>query len=269
MTKAALLQTFFRLTLGRNSVAYRLCRKYVDYCRGESQYDMCLNGEARLVRQALPGAEVVFDIGAHVGSWTRMALDVNPHAQYHCFEPSSSTFRMLQAAGLPANVRLNHCALGAGQGSADLYVHEWDQNTSLHRFAGDYLRGQVGREAVRVDTVDAYCERNAIARVDFMKVDVEGYETAVLRGAADLLQSQRVRCVQFEHAWCAAYSRTFLRDYFDLLPPLGYFLYKLFPEGPLKLEGYSHHLEATRSANYLAALPGVLADCGVRTPLLI
>jgi hypothetical protein len=102
-----------------------------------------------------------------------------------------------------------------------------------------------------------------------MKIDVEGSEMAVLRGAAKLLQARRLRCVQFEHAWFAAYSHTFLKDYFDLLPPLGYVLYKLFPEGPLRLDGYNHHLESVRSANYAAALPGVLEDCDVKTPLLV
>ena len=181
----------------------------------------------------------------------------------------SSSSPDLEAAGLPSNARLNRCAMGAEAGTRRFYSHAWGENSSMYRFAGEYGHGQAAPESVPVDTVDAYCERHAIDRVDLMKVDVEGHEMAVLRGAAESLRARRIRCVQFEYNWFAAYSHTFLADYFDLFPPLGYVLFKLFPEGPVRLDGYSHRLESTRSCNYVAALPGVLEDCGVKAPLYV
>ena len=100
------------------------------------------------MKQLLPGCEVVFDIGANVGNWGRMALEANPSVELHCFEPAGAAFRTLQSSGFPRNVHLNHCALGDEEGSGELHVHEWGENSSLHPFAGEHEDGQIGRETV-------------------------------------------------------------------------------------------------------------------------
>ena len=64
-----------------------------------------------------------------------------------------------------------------------------------------------------------------------MKIDTEGHDLTVLRGARTLLADHRVAVVQFEynHRW--VFARAFLRDAFDFLASLGYLVGKLTPKG--------------------------------------
>src|SRR5437870_3558252 len=81
---------------------YDLCKAYVDRFSGENNVDFRTNGELTLLRGALGSQETltVFDVGANIGEWSRLALTVNANIDLHCFEPSRATFDRLQRAGL-------------------------------------------------------------------------------------------------------------------------------------------------------------------------
>jgi FkbM family methyltransferase len=85
------------------------------------------------------------------------------------------------------------------------------------------------RVKCRVETGDAYLERNDIAVVDFLKLDVEGAELDVLHGFSHALQQDRIAIVQFEFTLWAAVARVWLADFYDLLAPLGFTIGKIFP----------------------------------------
>jgi hypothetical protein len=75
---------------------------------------------------------------------------------------------------------------------------------------------------------------------------------AVLRGARKLFAGQHIMAAQFEynHRWIAA--RSFLRDAFELLTPLGYRLGKLTPDGVEFYPGWDAELETFVEGNYVA-----------------
>ena len=82
---------------------------------------------------------------------------------------------------------------------------------------------------------------------------------AVLRGARTLLASQRISVVQFEYNRWWVYARSFLRDAFDFVQPLGYELGKLTPWGVEFYPGWHSDLETFIQGNYVAAAPGASA----------
>jgi hypothetical protein len=96
----------------------------------------------------------------------------------------------------------------------------------------------------------------AIDKVDFMKVDVEGHELAVLSGARQMLNSQRIVALSFEFGSGQINSRCFFHDFWDLLHPLGYRVQRICPGGMLlEIEEYYEDLEHFRGvSNYLAVL---------------
>jgi hypothetical protein len=85
-----------------------------------------------------------------------------------------------------------------------------------------------------------------------VKIDTEGHDLAVLRGARTLLAGQNIAVVQFEynHRW--VYARAFLRDAIGLLAGFGYRVGKLTPKGVEFYPGWDADLETFVEGNYVA-----------------
>ena len=75
---------------------------------------------------------------------------------------------------------------------------------------------------VQVVRLDEELGPLGISVVDFMKIDVEGHELFVLRGLGELLSQRRVRAFTFEFGAANVNSRTFFREFWDLIHPAGY-----------------------------------------------
>jgi FkbM family methyltransferase len=209
------------------------------------------SGEAGVLARladVLPPNPLVVDVGANLGAYARLVLDHFPSATVHCFEPVAATFSKLEGAlGTESGVQLHRVALGDEDGMATLYSSglAGDNLASLHPNRSE------GRteEAVQVRRLDAVAAEVGITRIDFLKVDAEGHDLFVLRGAGSLLES--LRAVQFEFSDANVASRTFLRDFYDLLA--GRFdLYRILRDGILPLGPYRSTLEVFVPANYLA-----------------
>ena len=139
----------------------------------------------------LPRGGVAIDVGAHKGAYSYwMARRVGPHGCVLAFEPqsriASTTQDSLLAVGL-TQVRLTRAAVSDRCGVATIAL----RRDSTHGARLDGLAdtaGPVDHEDVEVVTVDAAVERAGVDRVDFVKIDVEGHESAVLRGCAQTLR---------------------------------------------------------------------------------
>ena len=153
-----------------------------------------------------PGMTAV-DVGAYIGMFTcLMAKQVGPHGQVHAFEPSQLNHRRLcenLAANSFQHVTANRQAVSSGKGVRALYCYgaPFESLNSVVRqeLPREHNVLQPVREE-QVDTVslDEYCERLAIQRIDLLKVDVEGAEPEVFAGAQQLLSQGRIGTVLFE-----------------------------------------------------------------------
>ena len=102
-------------------------------------------------------------------------------------------------------------------------------------------------------TLETYAGTAPLDHIWLLKIDAEGHDLAVVRGARELLAQQRVSVVQFEynHRWI--YGRFYLRDAFELLKPLGYSVGKLTPSGVEFYPEWDPDLETFVEGNYIAA----------------
>jgi FkbM family methyltransferase len=248
-----LAQILFAILPGRSDLIFRACRRYVNQYNGENNGDMQSNGEVQLLRRVLPGAKVIFDVGANVGEWIHAALKVEPSAEYHCFEPSIVTFNALAASGLPQSTYLNNCALAAANGLLPLYTFGSMAGTNSLFVRTGLANQQIGFEEVTAITLDGYCEERGVDTIDFLKIDVEGYELEVLRGARRMLSEGRVKIIQFEYGGCNLDARVFLKDlweYISTVCPHASF-HKLFPSGPRLVPAYRQDLENFQYSNWI------------------
>lgn len=148
----------------------------------------------------------VFDVGANVGELTLLFSRFASDGRVHAFEASRSTFERLEAicaAARPPNVVLNNLALSDHNGTIRLHV--FDEPLSAFNSLADRPMKNYGLdiEPLRVEetpavTLDHYCAENRIEKIDLLKIDVEGAELQVMRGAARMLGSRSIDCLTFE-----------------------------------------------------------------------
>jgi FkbM family methyltransferase len=175
----------------------------IGYHYGPS-FDPTVNGEHWLQRR-LGNVETFIDAGANKGDWTATLLSVSPSASGVLFEPSAELAGMLRKrfAGNP-RIEVLEAALGESIGSATLFDEGAAGETSSLVPGVSFAHGRP-RE-VPLTVVDDELEARGMDRVDVLKIDVEGFDLSVLRGAKRLLRDQRVGVVQFEYnrAWLLA-----------------------------------------------------------------
>jgi FkbM family methyltransferase len=232
--------------------------------------DLRTNGEASLQRWSLlispPGRPVVVvDVGANVGRWSGSMFAAAERAgrlaelNLHAFEPSAYTFTRLSEQLDGQRVALRRAAVSDRPGTSTLHVTAPGAGTnSLH--PQHCAPVNLATEEVATTTLDAYAESAGLGHITLVKIDTEGHDLAVLRGAQGLLGGRRVSIAQFEynHRWI--YARSFLRDAFDFLEPLGYRLGKLTPRGIEFYPGWDADLETFVEGNYVACAPRVVGQ---------
>lgn len=200
-----------------------------------------------------PGA-TVFDVGANRGEWARALRKRVGDTRLFLFEPQEACAPCLDIEGAV----LTQAAVGETEGRAVLHTPGGTAgNASLHARRDTYFAGHpFASMEVAVVSIDRFVEAHAITLVDFMKMDIEGHELFALRGADRALKTGVIRALSFEFGSGNINSRTFFRDYWDLLTGHGYEIYRVLPRGRiLRIFRYDEDLEYFRGvSNYLAVL---------------
>lgn len=145
-------------------------------------------------------AQVVFDVGAHHGQSAETFLRWFPSARVYCFEPVAESFTILSRkfAGQD-RIRCLHLALGAAPGRA---VIRREGTPDMHAIALESADVPAGsEETVSVETVDRVSTKAGIPHISLLKVDTEGHDLEVLKGAEGMLTRQAIDLVQVEAGW--------------------------------------------------------------------
>jgi len=203
-----------------------------------------VSGERHFLNHLLAGKQrpVCLDVGANQGDYAQLAMDANAEVELHCFEPHPLTYARLgnRFAGRDT-VHLQNSGCGSEPGELQLFDYaneDGSSHASLHRGVIERLRGQdVVSHRVPVIRVDDYVEANQINSIDLLKIDTEGHELAVLKGARTSLRAGRVHCIHLEFNEMNAISHVHFLDIFDILS--NYRLYRLLPRGMIEIKQYS------------------------------
>lgn len=211
------------------NILWRIGRKLYMLARGDGQNDPSLNGEYWLLDvflQASSGPQVLLDVGANKGDWTAQALGSGKASKIvhiHAFEPSQATRKMLtdRFVGRDA-VTIQPYALSATVGEATFYSEEDGGGTnSLSQLSG------LKAEVVKLTTIDEFLQQTGIDAIQMVKIDTEGFDLLVLKGAEKSLSEGVIELVQFEYNWRWLLNHSCLRDIFDLIADKPYRFGKL------------------------------------------
>lgn len=208
----------------------------------------------RLIARLFPGEmPTVFDVGANVGHYSKAVLRELPAAKLHSFEPSPKTFGKLQANLAGTKAQIHNMGMSRERGTATLFGANDDSAlSSLHKRQLEHVGLRVdSEEQIALGTIDEFCAEGRIDRIHLLKLDVEGHELSVLQGAASMLGRDAVDLIQFEFGGCNVDSRTYLRDFYELLGGR-YSIYRVLPHGIVPLGAYREQHEIFMTTNYLA-----------------
>ena len=206
----------------------------------------------RLIGLSASSDLTFIDAGANVGEYSAAILRKFPNASVYSFEPSKTArLSLTQRFSNDPRVHISHLALGSARGHGELWSDFPGSGlASLTKRNLDHL-GQPFNitEKVEVETLDYWCNANNLVPT-FIKIDVEGHELEVLKGASEVLKSCRL--VQFEFGGCNVDTRTYFRDFWILFASFDYTVYRVMPKSLRKIEFYTEHDETFVTTNYLA-----------------
>lgn len=191
----------------------------------------------RLLRTGM----VVVDVGANHGLFSLEAAHfIGPGGRLHAFEPAPQTRQILlenlRVNGLNEFVRVFEAALGEAPGQARLRVHH--ELSGLNTLAPEDIQWNRTRLAadevidVTVTTLDEHARIHSLSAIDFLKIDVEGFELFVLRGARELLRRRAIRWIMLEVGdLTCANARIEPNAILTELNAMGYQLHAIEPSG--------------------------------------
>ena len=229
--------------------------------RGMNYYieDIANSGELEVIKYVSSKTEdvdtpVLFDVGANTGEYSGCLLNAfGSKCNLYAFEPSATTFKTLEGKlSRRDNMELVNAGLGDKQETVTLYQDEKGSS-----FASIYPEntneGSRSSEQVTVTTLDTFCQKSNVERIHFLKLDVEGHELAVLKGAKEMLGNKKITFIQFEYGHNMA-SHTYFKDFYDLLST-NYKLYRVVKDGLTPITEYRSELhEVIASVNFFAEL---------------
>lgn len=132
---------------------------------------------------------------------------------------------------------------GAGEthSMAAIYDYQGDsgsEHASMYKGVIEHLhKGKAEEVAIALTTIDEFVAKHDISKIALLKIDTEGHELSVLKGARQTIASGMAEVIQLEFNEMNIISRTFFKDIVDVLP--GYDFYRMLPDGLKALGPYN------------------------------
>lgn len=197
---------------------------------------------------------VLFDVGANIGKYSIMLRDSFPEAKVYAFEPNINAFKILHDK-LGGKVECLNLGMGADQKAGKLFTYS-DTPSSAHTSAYEdmfrlfHKSDDLTTVEFQMTTVDRFCKERGIEKIDLLKIDTEGGELQVLKGACGMLSGGCVKVIQFEFGECNVFSKVFLRDFYEVLS--GFRIFRLDSNRLIPLPAYEPTNEIFRFQNLIA-----------------
>jgi FkbM family methyltransferase len=139
------------------------------------------------VTDVITKSKTILDIGANIGTTSLYFASLNPTAQIYSFEPHPGSYkRAIENISLNnfTNIHLQNLGLGEKKETVKLYeVNE--HNPGMNRIIAE--NKNLPFKTIEIDALDSVCNSLKIDQIDMIKIDVEGFEYSVLKGAKETI----------------------------------------------------------------------------------
>ena len=190
---------------------------FADYHQKEC--DRLVNSIRSLIR---PGA-VVLDIGSNIGLFTTSILNICPDATLHLFEPVKKYYDITVDKFKGQNVTINNVGLSNTTEEKFIY-RDTTNNPGWNTYIKEETQSTMSQEQTRLITLDTYCDTHKLTKIDFIKIDTEGYEAYILEGFfKTLAKLDKLPYLLIELGWGTRHPHwNYAKGIFEKLFTMGY-----------------------------------------------
>lgn len=217
--------------------------------------------ELAVIEKFIPSIGVVFDVGANLGQWTINVLERKPKCTFHLFEPSNILFEKMRS-NLKDEINdkkiiINQCAILDCEKTKPFYFYpHYPGNSSFYRIIESEVPpcnlGAPKVSDISAISLDIYCEQKEVFQIDFLKIDTEGSEWEVIKGAKRLISEGRIDFIQFEYGACYRKAGATIEEIYYYLTKNKYDVFKILPERLKYIRKFLRKYENYTWCNYLA-----------------
>jgi FkbM family methyltransferase len=225
-----------------NLLLYKLSMRGLGIMNHENDH---ISGENAFVKYMISTGRfsrgVILDVGANVGHYSVMLRSKRVALPIYAFEPHPVAYNKLREAA--AMHQFIPVQKGAGENAETTFIYDYVENkgsehASMYKeVIADFRKCEVEEIAIDLTTIDEFIEDHQLSEIALLKVDTEGNELNVLKGARRAIEGGMINVIQIEFNEMNVISRTFFKDIIDILP--GYEFYRLLPDGLKALGEYN------------------------------
>lgn len=227
---------------------------------GYNNCDIKTNGETDLISHFIKMGSTVFDVGAATGEWSLLVLSKHPQVSLYAFEPIPESFNQLFQKTKNYNLMCFNFAFSNVKGEKNIAWYNnslgWAELSSFYRREEVEKNCQVTPSMLKVITydLDTFCQEHLIDTIDFLKIDTEGSELDIFKGAQRLLATQKIKYIQFEYGGTYLDAKTTLKEVFQLLQANNYLVFRIIPNALIQINNWRDALETYNYSNYFACV---------------
>jgi len=188
--------------------------------------------EIKLLKEHIKKNDTVLDIGANIGFYATILSDiVGEHGTVHCFEPDTKNFEHLKKATASIkNIKINNKAAGPRTEKLKIYTSK-NLNVDHRTYKPEEYDQEIEIDAVSIDDHLA-----SAPKVDFIKMDIQGFEMQAIQGMQTILEKNKdVKIISEFWPYGLKKAGSSVTDYFIFLVAKGFNCYLLEENSLLKL----------------------------------
>ena len=201
--------------------------------------------------------KILFDVGANIGSWSKLALEHDQNISIVVFEPINQTYINLKnnLSQNNGNIKIVNKAVSNEVGEFNIY--NFGENEGTNSFFYNKVLYKDSQkiipkiEKIATTTIDSFCKENNIDIIDYLKCDTEGNDFNVILGCKEMFNNNNIVALQFEYNWRWINAGSYLKNVFDLFENTNYLIGKITSNKVQLIEKWNPELEKFYENNYL------------------